>query len=252
MKVRVLGSFGSRLGKSQTCSLLINDRLLLDAGAVASVLSLPEQIAIDDVLLTHAHLDHIADLPFLVDNVFVWRTTPLRVWAPAPVLQAIKDHMFNDIVWPDFTRLPSPTAPILQLLPLALSGEDHIGNLTVRWAPTRHPVPSVGYCITEGESTVLFSGDTGSTDELWALGRSFLQMKAVFIETTFPDRLASLGEVSGHLTPTTLRGELEKLGRPDIPVKIFHAKAQFLEEIREELRDLTHLQILQGGEEFLF
>ncbi len=254
MEIRVLGSCGSRLGGCQTSSFLINGRLLLDAGTIASVLSLEEQIAVEDVLLTHAHLDHVADLPFLIDNVMIRRAAPLRVWAPAPVLQALQDHLFNDILWPDFTRLPSTAAPALQLVPLEPGAETRLGALRVRWTQTRHPVPSAGYCLTEGKTTILFSGDTAPTEDLWNLARSCPHLKAAFIETTFPDRLSELAMVSGHLTPASLQGELEKLARPAVPVKVFHAKAQFLEEILAELNDLHNerLQVLGGGEEFSF
>ena len=49
-----------------------------------------------------------------------------------------------------------------------------------------------------------------------------------------------------------LAGELAKLGRPNLPVGIFHMKPQFLDELRAELAapNDPRLQLLQGGEEF--
>jgi len=254
VEIRVLGSFGSRLPGIYTSSLLINGSLLLDAGTVTSSLTLEEQTAVDDVLLTHAHLDHMVDLAFLVDNVLTLRDRPLRVWAPQPVLATLRHHLFNDEVWPDFTRLPEVAAPALELVPLPDSGHVEVAGLQVRWARTRHPVVTAGYCLQQGATAVLFSGDTASTEEIWELGRSCDSLCSAFIETSFPNRLQSLAEASGHLTPAMLAGELKKFDRPDVPVKIFHIKPQFLEEVVAELEALgeQRLQVLYGGEIFRF
>lgn len=40
---------------------------------------------------------------------------------------------------------------------------------------------------------------------------------------------------AGHLTPGMLTKELDKLDKPEVPVKIFHMKPQYLEEISAEL-----------------
>lgn len=253
MEIRVLGSFGSRLPGIYTSSLLLNGSMLLDAGTVTSSLSLEEQVAVDDVLLTHAHLDHMVDLAFLVDNVLTLRRQPLRVWAPEPVLATLRNHLFNDEVWPDFTRLPAPQTPALSLLPLPESGTVEIGGVTVRWARTRHPVVTAGYCLQQDGCGILFSGDTAATEDIWQLVRG-CELSAAFIETSFPNRLQSLAEASGHLTPAMLAGELVKFDRPDVPVKIFHIKPQFLEEVVAELEALgeQRLQVLYGGEIFRF
>jgi len=252
MHIRVLGSFGSRIPGIHTSSLLLNKTLLVDAGTITSVLGQDEQMAIEDVLLTHAHLDHTVDLAFLVDNIMPIRKNPLRVWGPQPVLADLHEHLFNNATWPDFTRLPTREAPILELHSLPETGSCEIAGLTVRWARTAHPVHTVGYCLHDANAGFLYSGDTSVTEELWALARECPQLKLAFIETSFPDRLADLARISGHLTPSMLAGELAKLDRPEIPVGIFHMKPQFLDELRTELAALNdpRLQILYGDEEF--
>ncbi|BCR04081.1 cAMP phosphodiesterase class-II:metallo-beta-lactamase superfamily protein [Desulfuromonas versatilis] len=254
LTVKVLGCYGSRMPGHQTSSLLVNGRLLLDSGTATSLLPLEQQLAIDDILLTHAHLDHIVDLAFLADNVMTLRKTPLRVWGPEQVLEAVQEHLFNDRIWPDFTRLPGPDGPAVELAPLAAGRDARIGGVAVRWVQTNHPVFAAGYCLSQGESAVLFSGDTGVTEELWAMGRCCPGLAAAFVETTFPDRLEGLAHASGHLTPALLAAELRKLDRGSLPIKILHMKPQFLDEILGELSALgeDRLQVLRGGEEFSF
>jgi ribonuclease BN (tRNA processing enzyme) len=254
MQVQVLGSYGSRAPGFYTSCLLVNGTLLLDAGTVTAALSLEEQAAVDDVLLTHAHLDHMVDLAFLVDNCLLRRSSPLRVWAPAPVLETVHRHIFNNTVWPDFTRLPEPAAPALELIPLEVGREREISGLRVCWRKVNHPVFTAGYRLSGEGSSILFSGDTGSTDDFWEMGRTCPEIKAVFVETSFPNRLSELADASGHLTPASLRDELKKFDRTDVPVKIFHMKPQFLQEILAELNSLgdDRLQVLEGGEKFLF
>jgi len=252
MRIRVLGSHGSRLPGYHTSSMLINDNILLDAGTVTAVLSLPEQAAIDHVILTHAHLDHVVDLAFLADNVFTLRTTPLRIWAPDEVLVSVRKHLFNNEIWPDFSRIRINEFPILDLLPLPVGATGEIGGLSVRWEQTNHPVFTAGYLIASGGRTLLHSGDTSVTENLWQLGRSAPGLALAFVETSFPNRLEQIARASGHLTPEMLKGELAKLDRPELPIKIFHMKPQFLDEILAELHDLDdpRLQILHGGEIF--
>ncbi|ORJ63058.1 3',5'-cyclic-nucleotide phosphodiesterase [Geothermobacter hydrogeniphilus] len=254
MEIRVLGSFGSRLPGFNTSSLLLDGRLLLDAGTVTAILPLEEQAAIDDVLLTHGHLDHMVDLAFLVDNVLTLRESPLRVWGPAVVLESLRRNLFNGEVWPDFSRLPQAAAPALQFCPLNEAGGTEIAGYRVEWARTSHPVFTAGYLLHGDAGSVLFSGDTTTTEAIWQLGRGCRDLLLAFIETSFPDRLRELAIASGHLTPAMLRSELAKFGRPDVPVKIFHVKPQFLAEVEAELAALGDLQleVLKGGEAFYF
>ncbi|RYF65884.1 MAG: MBL fold metallo-hydrolase, partial [Comamonadaceae bacterium] len=81
MQVRVLGCSGAIAKGCRTTSFLVDGDLLVDAGTGVGELTLDEMSAIDDVVLTHSHLDHIASLPLLLDAVAARRTTPLRVHA---------------------------------------------------------------------------------------------------------------------------------------------------------------------------
>lgn len=254
MKVEVLGSYGARLPGHSTTSFLVDGRLLIDAGTVTWTLSLQQQLAIDDVLLTHAHLDHMVDLAFLADNVFGRRKEPVRVWGPREVLDGLSRHLFNNEVWPDFTALPGDGGASIVFCPLAEGGQNEVAGYRLQWARTNHPVCCAGYLLEGAGASVLFSGDTGQTDLVWCLGRTCRTLKAAFVEASFPNRLRELAVASGHLTPELLTEELIKLNRPELDVFVFHMKPQFLEEILTELTGMNNsrLQALHGGETLAF
>ncbi len=251
MKIRVLGSCGSRVPGQQTSCLLINDDVVIDAGGITAKLSVEEQAAIDHVLISHAHLDHVYDLAFLADNVMAQRTEPLRVWAPKEVLEVLQKNLFNDQLWPDLSQLRLHDFPVIEFCPLPEGEGTCIGSFNVTWVQTNHPVFAAGYLVASDKSSILYSGDTTTTDALWELGKSTEDLAAVFVETSFPNRLESLALKTGHLTPGLLAKELVKLDKPEVPVKIFHMKPQYLDEISAELA-LCHgsCRILDGNERF--
>ena len=251
MKIRVLGCFGSRIPGRFTSSLLIDDKLLLDAGTISSALSQEEQLALEDIVLTHAHMDHIVDLAFLADNIF-GRPESMRIRAPEPVLEAVHNHLFNDYVWPDFTKLPGNGEPTIKLIPLEAGGEQVINGYHFKWVRTNHTVYTVGYCVRADSGSLFYSADTSTTDDLWQMARETADLKIAFVEASFPNRMEGLAKISGHLTPAMLKEELKKFGDRDIPIKVFHMKPQFLEELQVELKALgdDRLQVLDGGEQF--
>ena len=110
LKIRVLGCSGAIAKDCRTTSFLIDDDVLVDAGTGVGDLTLAEMQRINHVFLTHSHLDHIAALPLMLDAVASYRSTPLVVYALSETTAALKAHIFNNLIWPDFTRMPSPQA----------------------------------------------------------------------------------------------------------------------------------------------
>jgi len=252
VRIRVLGAHGGSTPRHRQTSFLLNEVVCLDAGAVTQALSLDEQARVRAVLITHSHLDHVADLPFLVENLFGRTRDPVEVAAPAEVIGSLRRHLFNDDVWPDFSRLPDQRLPTVSFRALAWNVPERVDGLTVTALPVSHVVPTCGYLVSDGGGSVVFSGDTGPTEAIWEAARRVPDLRAVFAECSFPDGMREIAEISRHLTPATLTSELRKMP-PAVPVFLYHMKPPTLEAVAAEVAALneSRFRILADGDEFL-
>jgi ribonuclease BN (tRNA processing enzyme) len=234
-----------------TCFLLDGDTAL-DAGSLTEALPLAAQRRLKRVVLTHAHLDHVASLPFLLENLY-GRSTPLEVVAPAPVLGVLQRDLFNGRLWPDFTRLPSKARPTLRYRPVLPGRPFRAGGMAWTALPVDHVVPAYGYLVTKPGRAVLFSGDTMPTQRLWVAGRAARDLKAIFLEVSFCDAQAAVAKASCHLTPRLLPGELAKAPER-VPVYLYHMKPPSLSRIRREVDalDEPRLRLLDSERAFRF
>jgi ribonuclease BN (tRNA processing enzyme) len=231
----------------------VNDALCVDAGAVTDALSLDEQARVRAVLVTHSHMDHVSALPFLVENVFGRTKGPLEVLAPEDVLEALRTHLFNDALWPDFSRIPGHGGPSVTFRPVPVGPAFPADSLCATAVRVSHVVPTYGYVLADASSTIVFSGDTGPTEAIWAAAREAPNLKALFVECSFPNDLQRIADVSCHLTPATLRAELAKFP-PGVPVFLYHMKPPGLERLRAEIAalDEPRLRILADGDDLTF
>jgi cAMP phosphodiesterase len=150
MRIRVLGCHGAELSNHGTCGLLINGSILLDAGTICSSLTLTEQRKIRYVLISHIHADHIKGLPFLSENLIGQkRQRPVVIISLEKVLAGLRRYLFNDQIWPDFTKLPNSQRPIFQLRAIREGETIRIDGLDVKAFRVNHIVPCVGFLIWE-------------------------------------------------------------------------------------------------------
>lgn len=253
MRLEALGCHGGDVPGLRLPTFFINDRVLLEAGAVTAALPLDKQVRIEHVLISHAHLDHLVGLAFLADNVqsATARTAPITMAALAPVVEDVRAYCFNNRLWPDFTALPTPDHPVLKLDALVDGEATKFGGLTVVPVSVNHTVPAAGFVVSDGSAGFVFSGDTGPTQELWRVARHVREVRATVVETAFPDRLEPLARASGHLTPALLERELEKM--PDGPVWVYHIKPSYYEETVEQLARLgSRVQIMRQDQTYTF
>ena len=236
MKVRVLGCSGAIAKDCRTTSFLIDEDLLVDAGTGAGDLTLPEMRKIDDVLLTHSHLDHVVALPLLVDAIASQRTTPVRVHALAGTIAALKAHIFNDVIWPDFTRIPTPQAPFITFHEIRVGQILQFGRKQVEVLPAVHTVAAAGFAINAGQGNWVFTGDTERNPALWARINQ-LDVAILVIETAFSNREKDLARRSLHLSPHTLADELDCIAPGKCyPIYITHTKPAETEMIMSEIQ----------------
>ncbi len=251
MKLQVLGCHGGELPKHRTTCFLIDGVLALDAGALCSSLQLEELIKVDDVLVSHSHFDHVKDLPLLADLIVGRRDKPVTIHASVECAKTLKQNMFNNALWPDFTQIPTRKNPVLQIKTFKVGSKFKIGKYAVTTIPVTHPVESCGFVVTSGTSSVAMSGDTGPTEQLWKVLNKTKNLKAVMLETSFPNRLQQLADISGHLTPQTLQGELAKFKRNGAEVFLYHLKPAFVPQLKKELAHLP-VEVLELGDTFDF
>lgn len=219
MKLEVLGCSGGIGGDARrTTSFLVDDDILLDCGTGVGDLSLDALSRIDHVFLTHAHFDHVAFLPLLADSVSELRRSPIIVHGLAGTLEALRAHVFNGTMWPDFTALPRH-APVLSLREVAVGACVSVGARRLTALPAFHSVPALAWCLDSGEGRLVFSGDTryeyGFVAALNALG----PVNHLLVETAFADEQDQLARDSSHLCPQSLRRLLDAVeGNPQVHV----------------------------------
>jgi ribonuclease BN (tRNA processing enzyme) len=254
VRLRVLGCSGGELPRHKTTCFLVDGRLAIDAGALTSSLSLDELLAVDDIVLTHSHFDHVKDVPLLADLLVGRRRTPVRVHASTACARTLRQSVFNGELWPDFTRIPDARRPVLEIRPFDPAKAFKVGKYTFRPAPVCHPVESVGFVVSDGKAELAISGDTGPTVAFWKKVNAARKLGALLVELSFPNDLQGLADVSGHLTPNTLASELAKVERNGFPVLLYHLKPAYVATLRREVAalGLEGVRILKVGDQFTF
>jgi len=244
MQVRVLGCSGAIAKDCRTTAFLIDDDVLVDAGTGVGDLTLEEMAKVDDVVLTHSHIDHIAALPLMIDAVASRRRQPLRVHALRATNEALRAHVFNNVIWPDFASIPSREKPFVSFHDFAIGDMLALGSRmpkVVEVLSAVHTVPACGFAVraAAGGPHWVFSGDTERNPAFWERINT-LDVGVLVIETAFSNREQTLAERSLHLSPTTLADELACIGADrSYPIYITHTKPAETGEIMNQIESFV-------------
>jgi 3',5'-cyclic-nucleotide phosphodiesterase len=254
MELRILGCHGGETPHHKTSSFLLDGRVALDAGAVTSMLSLEDQQRIEAVLVSHAHLDHIKDLATLADNRCQQGGPTLTVVGVPQTIAILKQHFFNDLIWPDFSRIETPVGSTIRFEAITPETPTDVAGMRVRAIMVNHTIDTSAFMVETSSGAIAYSGDTGPTDRFWEVLRRQEDLKALLMEVSFPDEHHQLAKVSGHHTPETLGIDLEKLdGKRGLPILLYHIKPVFEAPVEKQLTRIhgQNMEICRLGDQYI-
>jgi len=224
MKFRVLGCSGGIGGILSTTSFLLNDDILLDCGTGIGNLTLAEMKKIRAIYFTHSHLDHIAGLPLLVDSIFdSLQDHALQVYGTKETITALKTHVFNNIIWPDFTLIPTEDSAVLNFNVIETGKQYHQQGCHLEMIPVNHVVPTVGYRIECEHGSLAFSADTTTNDSFWARLNEYPSLDYLLVECAFSNSETEICRLARHYCPQMLGADINKLKHKPV-VYISHLK----------------------------
>jgi mRNA degradation ribonuclease J1/J2 len=154
MKVRLLPSNVSRPVDVQTLtSFLVNDRVVIDGGSIGFSLAPSEQIGIRHFVVTHTHADHIASLPVMIADLYTFLVEPMVIYGIDTIIADLKNHVFNNRIWPDFTKIPLPdgSGPTLEFVTVEEGRSFETQGLTITPIAVNHPVVCTGLLVDDGK-----------------------------------------------------------------------------------------------------
>ncbi|MDH5480043.1 MAG: 3',5'-cyclic-nucleotide phosphodiesterase [Nitrosomonas sp.] len=252
MKLRVLGCSGGVGAGLRTTSYMVDDDILLDAGSGVGELFLEEMSHIRHIFLSHSHMDHTAFIPFLVDSIFERLTDPIIIHAQQETIDALQAHIFNWVMWPDFSKLPREDNAVLKYEPMKPGEKIWINGRQIEMIAVNHTVPGVGYRVSNETCAFAYSGDTSTNDNFWNVLNSYDNLDLLIVEVAFANRQSKLAQMAKHYCPATLAEDLSKLKHnPD--VYITHLKPgeemAILSEVKAAIRRFN-LKTLVGDEVF--
>jgi ribonuclease BN (tRNA processing enzyme) len=253
MEIKILGSYGGSSLNCRTTCFLINDFLALDAGSLTLALDLEEQQKVSHILLSHTHIDHIYSLPFIIANISNDVSSPISLYASKESIENLQNHLFNNYTWPDFSIIPSHTNPAIRFIEIEAERSFKIKNLNITPIKVNHIIPTFGFMVSSPDTSVLYIADTSTTEKIWDYANNTKNLKAIFIEASYPNRLRKLAYKSGHLTPADLAQELKKF-KQEAEILIYHCKPEFFDEIKKDLRMINnpHISFAQQDKIYRF
>lgn len=212
-----MGCSGGVGGQLRTTTLLLDEDIIIDAGTGLGDLNLQAMSCIRHIFLTHSHLDHITSIPFLVDTMFDNIKEPIIIHGLAATINALKKHIFNNVIWPDFSRLPDSEHPVMQYQVMEVGETIELNDRKIEMIEVNHIVSGVGYRVESETGAFAFSGDTTTNDTFWAALNKREKLDLLIVESAFANKDIELCHLSGHYCAELLGLDLAKLNhKPEV------------------------------------
>ncbi|NNE65279.1 MAG: 3',5'-cyclic-nucleotide phosphodiesterase [Pyrinomonadaceae bacterium] len=256
MKIELLPSTienGRAVNRQHLSCFVLDDKIAIDAGCLPLGASRVQIQNIRDVVLTHAHIDHIAGLPLFIDDLFSELKSPVKVHSAEEVNAVLQKHIFNWEVYPDFSELENENGPVLEYVDFEPGASFAIGDFSIRGIPVNHKVPSYGFVVEKEKKTLALTGDTAEMNGFWSEVNGCETLEALLVECAFPNELSELAEVSHHLTPNRLAAELDRF-EVDCPVLAINLKPAYRDDTERQIKDLgiENLSVMEIGTPYRF
>jgi len=228
---------GEASERQHTACFIVNGVVAFDAGSLAMAVGADRE-KVRDIVLSHTHLDHIAALPLFVDDLFSTLRSPVRVHATQAMIDALRTHIFNDVIYPNFEEIANEYGSVLEFREYEFGREFTLADLSILAAEVNHNEPSAGFIISDETGSIVLTGDTAGTFDIWKAASEARDLRAVLVECAFPNSMSGLADAARHLTPSGLKAELEKLNRNDVPAYLVNIKPMFREQVLTEVEAL--------------
>lgn len=244
--IEFLGTGGTKTSAQGTTCVRVSPRCVIDAGNLINALG-DDIFSIEHIFLTHSHLDHIIDIPFLADLFVIQKPISLKIYALKATLDDLRQFIFNHRIWPNFEEinLIGHHDKTLELIEIEPECPYNIDGVTLTPFKTNHTDGSCGYLIEKSGKGILFTADTYRCSRIWELLDENPHIHTLIIETSFPSGFEQLAFESKHLTPALLKSELTNCMRHDFTVSVMHLKTLFAPIIIHELKTMQLL--INGG-----
>lgn len=243
--IEFLGINGTKTASHGTTCLRVSKHCVIDAGNLIQGMG-AHIYDIEHIFLTHSHLDHIIDVPFIADLFVNNKDIPLKIYGLKHTLDDLRRFIFNNRIWPDFEtiKLVKNHDKTIQFVEIHPDKSYQVDGIVLTPFKTNHTDGSCGYVIEHDAHAILFTSDTYKCKKIWEIMDKNPHIHSLIVDVSFPSRYEQIAQDSKHLTPKILSEELMHCKRRDFRIFPMHLKPLHENIIIDEL---TSYGILDRG-----